>query len=73
MGVITVSINGSFDRSMRGAKSFGAMESGHAAAIGDAIAYLASLLPEAIRQDHQLHAEGATPKDGFRVRPIDNG
>ena len=70
MGYVNIEVAGSFDRSMRGRRQFGAMESGHAAAIGAAIEYLALLLPEAIRQDHQLQSEGATPRDGFRVRPV---
>ena len=67
MGTINISIDGSFSRAMKGTKAFSAMESGHTAALGEAISYLSSLIPEAVRQDHQLQAEGAKPNDGFRI------
>ena len=67
MGVINLSIAGSFRRDMQGTKQFSAMESGHAAALGEAIDYLASLLPAAIAQDHALQAEGAFPNDRFKL------
>lgn len=65
MGQIGIDVNGSFPAEMRKRVLFGAMESGHAAAIGEAIDYLASLLPSAIKQDHALHADNAYPNDRF--------
>lgn len=72
MGQIGIDINGSFPAAMRKRVAFGAMESGHAAALGEAIAYLSSLLPSAIRQDHALHDEGAFPRDNFGLELDDN-
>ena len=73
MGYINVQVGGSFDNSICGTRQFDAMESGHAVAVGEAIAWLASLLPEAVRHDHQLHSEGVTPRDGFRVKGAPDG
>ena len=67
MGQIGIDLNGSFPAEMRKRVTFSAMESGHAAAIGEAIDYLAGLLPAAIKQDHALHADGAFPDDGFGI------
>jgi hypothetical protein len=67
MGMISIEIAGSFKKRER--KTFSAMNSGHADAIAQAIEYLVKeQLPEAIRQDHQLHDEGAKPNKGFAVR-----
>jgi hypothetical protein len=45
---------------------FSAIEHGHAHAVTQAIAYLATeVLPEAIENDHKLHDEGAEPSQGF--------
>lgn len=70
MGYVRVSLGGSFG-TMRGredpapfAAEFAAIDLGHAWAIGEAIAYLAEMLPEAIELDHRLHGEGALPRSG---------
>lgn len=66
MGMIRIDINGSFaPGGMAGSRSFGAMKSGHAAALGEAIAHLASLMPQAVALDHSLHADDAYPTDRF--------
>lgn len=63
MGVLRVDLSGSFPTR---SKTFGAMAHGHAAAVAEAIAWLATdILPDAIAQDHKLHSEGATPNKGF--------
>lgn len=63
MGMITIESAGSFPRNRR---TFSAMQHGHARAVADAIRYLAEeVLPAAIRQDHDLHAEGAMPERAF--------
>lgn len=58
MGQITIKTEGSFGRSEH---QESALEGGHAAAIGRAILYLTRLLPEAIEDDHKLHAKGQVP------------
>lgn len=67
MGQITISIRGSFSGDARDStRTFSAMESGHAAAVGKAIQYLSEeVLPDAIRNDHAAHAEGELPRDMF--------
>ncbi len=68
MGYVNIQIGGSLLHAKprpETNKQFPAMELGHAAAITDAIAYLASLLPAQIALDHALHAEGAEPALGF--------
>lgn len=64
MGMLTITTNGSFGNTH---KVFKSQTNGHAHAIAEAIEYLSSeLLPEAIAQDHELHASGGQPEDGFR-------
>lgn len=64
MGMIRIQIVGSFDPHVD--QSFSAMEHGHAAAVAEAIAFLAKVaLPQAIAQDHALQAQGHAPSDGF--------
>lgn len=70
MGYINVEIGGSFGNTKphsNGSKQFSALTLGHAAAIGQAIDYLSSLLPRAIDLDHRLHATRAMPSQGFGV------
>ena len=64
MGNIVITVQGSFKHPT--AQSFSAMHGGHAQAVSEAIEFLSSvLLPQAIRQDHQLHETGAKPDIGF--------
>ena len=63
MGVINISASGSFPSSN---KRFSAIEHGHARAVADAIKYLSNeMLPAAIRQDHDLQAQGDRPSKNF--------
>jgi hypothetical protein len=63
MGMIRITTWGSFRSND---KQFAAQTSGHAVAIEDAIRYLRDeLLPEAIRQDKWLRAQGHAPNDNF--------
>ena len=63
MGMITICTEGSFPRRIR---TFSAIKFGHARAVADAIAWLSSeVLPDAIKQDHDLQFEGAAPAEGF--------
>lgn len=63
MGMIKIKVEGSFRRR---SEVFSAMEHGHARAVADAIKWLAEeVLPEAIKQDHVLHEDGAKPERGF--------
>lgn len=65
MGMITVTVQGSFGKNNQ-TRQFSAMKSGHAAAIADAISFLSGeLLPDAISLDHQLANEGESPSEGF--------
>lgn len=59
MGMITVEIRGSFGKAT--SKAFSAMEGGHAMAVTRAIEHLTNELPNAIRLDHKLAAEGEKP------------
>lgn len=70
MGMLNIETGGSFPTHR---KSFGAMDSGHAHAVAEAIAWLSEeVLPEAIERDHKLHEEGAKPRLGFD-RPARSG
>jgi hypothetical protein len=63
MGVINIVMCGSFPEKK---KSFSALSHGHAAAIAEAISWLSGeCLPDAIKQDHDLHNDGAKPANGF--------
>jgi hypothetical protein len=67
MGMIHITTTGSFKPSHQ--ESFSAMHGGHAEAVAEAIEFLSSVvLPEAIRLDHKLHAEGEAPSVGFGRR-----
>lgn len=67
MGLLSIHARGSFPDQ---ARTFSAMEHGHAHAVAQAIEWLSSeVLPAAIAQDHRLHAEGATPSAGSFDRP----
>lgn len=64
MGVIRIDVEGSFKP--RVGKMFSAMKHGHAAAVSEAIAWLSGeVLPAAIAQDHELHAEQQFPEARF--------
>lgn len=64
MGAITVQLVGSFGSPR--AKTFSAMDGGHAQAVGEAIQYLAEVeLPKAIRNDHECHRDGIEPSQGY--------
>ncbi len=63
MGLINIKTLGSFPQRD---KSFSALEHGHARAVANAIKWLSEeVLPEAIKQDHVLHEDGAKPEHGF--------
>jgi hypothetical protein len=63
MGMVSIKTSGSFRQR---SQVFSAMEHGHARAIADAIKYLSEeVLPEAIRQDHDLHENGKAPEKNF--------
>jgi len=63
MGMIVVKTFGSFPTRE---KTFSAEDHGHARAVADAIKYLSEIvLPSAIRQDHDLHEDGAKPNRNF--------
>lgn len=63
MGMIHIETAGSFPHRR---KSFSALDHGHARAVADAIKWLSEeVLPEAIKQDHILHADQAKPEKGF--------
>ncbi len=63
MGMINVKTYGSFPNRDR---SFPAQEHGHARAVADAIKFLSeTVLPDAIRQDHDLHEQGSKPTKSF--------
>ena len=63
MGIIKITTSGSFTRHQT--KRFSAPRHGHARALADAILYLSTLLPEAIRLDHDLHEQGHAPDHPF--------
>jgi hypothetical protein len=63
MGMISIGVTGSFKPKQ---KAFSAMKHGHAAAVAEAIRWLSGeVLPEAIRQDHDLHTKGELPTNNF--------
>ncbi len=63
MGMIKVETWGSFPMH---SKTFSAMSHGHAHAVAEVIRWLSDqVLPDAIEQDHRLHADGIVPKRGF--------
>lgn len=64
MGIIVIEIKGSFQ--LKDTISFSAMDRGHASAVARAIRYLAdTVLPMAIKQDHQLHSGNYKPAIEF--------
>jgi hypothetical protein len=64
MGQITIKTTGSFPDD---ARTFSAIQHGHADAVGQAIEYLASVvLPKATALDHKLHSEASTPASGWQ-------
>ena len=64
MGVINIGLMGSFGAPRQ--KLFSAQRKGHAAAVAEAIAYLAEVeLPKAIVLDHECHNDNAEPTQGF--------
>ncbi len=64
MGVITVSISGSFMN--RPTERFFAIHGGHAQAVAEVIEWLSRVvLSEAIQQDHMLHSLGEKPEVAF--------
>jgi hypothetical protein len=65
MGAIRIETFGSF---LPQGKLFRAQDSGHAIAVQDAINWLrGDVLPDAIKQDRQLRAQGKAPDDGFKA------
>lgn len=63
MGQIHIDAEGSFPLH---ARTFSAVEHGHAHAVAQAIAFLAKvMLPEAIEMDHDLHGRSVYPECGF--------
>jgi hypothetical protein len=62
MGMIHIQMRGSFPERER---AFRAQEYGHARAVANAIRWLAEQLPDAIRQDHDLHEQGHKPDKAF--------
>lgn len=67
MGMIEISVRGSFPTPSRGyeSRAFSAMEHGHAQAVAEAIRWLVvELLPRSIKRDHELQVEGKAPSDG---------
>lgn len=65
MGMITVSVQGSFGKK-NGTKTFSAIDHGHADAVAQAIQFLSGdILPFATGLDHEIHAEGDRPRNGF--------
>ncbi len=70
MGMISISVQGSFGSS-NCTKQFTAMTHGHASAVADAIAFLSgSLLPNAISLDHEIANDGDGPDRGFGSRGV---
>lgn len=65
MGMIRIIVSGSFDNP--DTREFSAMKAGHAAALGEAIKYLTSLLPDAIHNDHQCQFDNEFPEDRFGI------
>lgn len=64
MGMIRILVVGSFAPHLE--QDFSAMERGHAAAVAEAIAFLANVvMPKAIAQDHALQGDGHYPSKGF--------
>lgn len=69
MGMIRIEVAGSFDREP--AQAFSAEANGHAAAVAEAIRWLAgTVLPKAIANDHRCHTDGVAPSNGFAGQRI---
>lgn len=63
MGMITITLNGSFGSRTQ---TFSAQSQGHAAAVAKAIDWMASgPMQEAIANDHRCHEDGIEPSEGF--------
>lgn len=70
MGYINIEIGGSFGNTKPHSniqRQFSALELGHAAALAEAIEFLAELLPLSIDLDHRLQAIHSMPGRGFGV------
>ena len=64
MGKIDIKLLGSFKPGA--SRGFSALRFGHAAAVAEAIEWLSSeVLPNAIKQDHELHERDEKPDKGF--------
>lgn len=62
MGMITIELNGSFEKDGRTlGKKFKATNGGHTMALTEAIKFLVAELPAAIVLDHSLHENGDKP------------
>ena len=69
MGMLIVSIRQEGSFRPLAENTFTAMNGGHAQAITEAIEWLAGdVMSNAIKQDHALHDEGASPAVGFGER-----
>lgn len=63
MGQLVITLQGSFGNATA---KFSAQDVGHAAAISEAIEYLARVeMPKAIANDHRCHRDGIEPAQGF--------
>ena len=66
MGLIRITVQGSFSQKQRGVAEFSAMHGGHVQATAEAIKFLSGeFLSDAIKLDHKLHEEGVKPDKGF--------
>ena len=64
MGMLTITVNGSFGCPRT--KTFSAMKVGHAGAVAEALKYLTEIeLPVAIHNDHKCQRDGIEPSEGF--------
>jgi hypothetical protein len=63
MGMVTITINGSFPRTST--LRFSAEQGGHAQCLQKAIKHLVDQLPAAIKADHALDRAGSKPEVDF--------
>lgn len=69
MGQIVITLRGSFGEPRTA--TFSAMDGGHAAAVAEAITYLASdEMPKAVQNDHECHRDGIQPREGYGKRGL---